>query len=327
MVIFNNLLIFIGIGSFCLALRPFDQMWCRAIILQVDMDDFIARLKCVDDGSTFEVQTPIHLKSSSIHLVFKTYFGLNCSLPFRCYPKKENETAGVLQRMKNQDMSYRLITDHEGLRIVELYAEGQNVTDLLVQMGCGKRLAFVPSGEAYIINVGSTVDFSVQLESESNLLKDVTDYTKRYLHEDVDSPKVGMIVVVRSTDDFWYRAKIMTINKNEFDVYFIDLGCSIRTVTEVGAIKDEIIEQIHPLAYKCALALPRGMKSGISGAGERQFKEWAKHGMMNIKFIRPSDDFAIVDVKSGDKDFVSQVLYTVHGNYSSDEGQSSEYWQ
>lgn len=317
-----------SVGSFCIALRSFDQKWCRAIITDVDMDDFLITLRCTDDGSLFSVQTASHLKASSIQLVFKLYFGLTCSLPILCHPKREKEAAEVLMRMKNGQTHYRMITEFGGKRIIELYHEGMNVTDHLVKMGCGKRLSYTPSGKAFICHVKNMTHFAVQMESESDLLNAIEHYMKTYLQVKITDPKIGMIVLARSTDDFWYRSKILAINRNEFEVFFIDLGYQA-TVKEIGAIEDEKVMNVHPLAYICSVNLPKDIraKGGPDRAGEERFCKWAVK-KVTIKLIKPMEEFSLVDVFSvriPSMSFVAELL-TMQPDYKTDGCKMIENW-
>lgn len=300
-------------GSFCLALRPFDQMWCRAIILEEDSGDFLVTLKCVDDGSIFSVDKPSNLKSSSIGLVFKVYFGLSCSLPMECHARREKEATDVLMLMKNQDVFYRHVADFGNKRIVELYHEGKNIADHLVQMGCGKRLVFVPSGKAYISTVESMTNFTIQLESETELLREIMKYTRSYVHVQVKKPEVGMIVLGKYADVNWYRAKILqVVSANEYKVCFIDHG-NTYTVKEIGAIDDSTIEAIHPQGYKCSLDLPREMKDRVNEDADEAFYEFSKVGKVNIKFLKATENFALIDIISNGVNIISEILDSQSG--------------
>lgn len=326
-----------SVGSFCLACRPFDQKWCRAIITDVDLEDFLVTLRCTDDGSTFSVQNKSHLKASSIQLVFKLYFGLNCSLPMRCHPKTEKVAADVLMQMKNQDVAYRMISEYGGKKLVELYHKSKDVTAHLIQMGCGKRLAYVPNGKAHIILANSMTDFYVQMDSEKALLDSVTYYLKSYLQVKVKKPEVGMIIIARAADDFWYRAMILDINNKstrnvQYEVNFIDIG-TIATTVEVGIIENPNIKDIHPLAYKCSVVLPRGLAYADLISGNKKLNEWADSGPVNIKLIKPHDEYAEVDVLSCDEEppinFLSEIMSLNPTNGKSSSGsscKSSEEW-
>lgn len=159
-------------GSFCLAFNRLTYTWCRAIILHVSLKDFLVSVKCLDDGSTFSVQEKGELRESTISLVFEAYFGIRCSLPIRCNPKREQEAIDYLMSIMNNDLSYEEIAEHDKHTFIELFYKGENVADVLVEKGIAKRQWIVPSGPGFINYVVSTTEFSVQME------KDVTvDYS------------------------------------------------------------------------------------------------------------------------------------------------------
>jgi Tudor domain len=284
-------------GAPCLAFHPFDQMWCRATILNSDPIKFIVLVKCVDDGAIFCVTDKSHLKAMSILLLAELYFGYRCSLAMTTNLKRKNEATQHLFRIMNSNLNCREVVNYNGLRYVELFQDGRNLTDFFVENGVGKRLVVVPSGFAYINYIESPESFSIQMERDLKDLHRIKDFAKKYSQLDVTEPKVGMLVLARfEVDRCWYRAKIIAKQTKCFDIYFIDYGhCA--AVTEIRAIGNQEISEIPAIAIKCSLNLPQGFKS-LNNDAKNKFIEIADDGKkkIDVKLIEPGEKTAKIEI-------------------------------
>lgn len=289
-----------SVGSFCLALNSLDNLWCRSIMLDVDLSDFCVTVKCLDDGSTFTILDRSQLKSSSINLVFNSYFGMNCSLPIRYNMKREDELTARLMDMRNDNLSFQLIAEHKSgnnktVNFIELFHEGKNVSDMFVDMGCAKRLVIVSSGPAYINHVVNMKEFSIHMESDGDAFRNIISYTSKYRRREVPNTREGMLVLgFYKMENAWYRSRIISKESAGFKVDLIDYGHEA-VVQEIGAIDDLTIADLHPMATKCSLVTPIGMKV-FSEDAEKQFKKISDKKEVQVVMAKPGYDLVFVDI-------------------------------
>lgn len=270
-------------GSYCIAYNSSIQKWCRAIVL----DSKFLRVKCVDDGSVFKIKLN-EMKFCGINFIFKESFGIECSLPIRWKEECEQELIDYLRSIMNSNLTYYEIGKFKESLYIELFNEGKNVTDTLVEKSLVNKLCIVPSGPVYICHIISALNFSVQMEKSTTALNAIIDYRSIYKKQEIKNPKPGMIVMALYKEDKgWYRAKIISVLKDGFKVDFIDQGDS-GIVGEIGAIQNEVIANISPLAFKCSLIIPQGL-SKFSEMAEKKFVEIAANGTkkFDLKMIEP----------------------------------------
>lgn len=298
-------------GSYCLAFNRLTKKWCRAIILHVSLKDFLVSVKCVDDGNTFSIQEKSELKSSSLSLVFEVYFGIRCSLPIRYNSKREQEAIDYLMNIMNKILRYQEIAEYDNRTYIELYHNGKSVADALIEKGIAKRQWIVPSDQGFINYVVSITEFSVQMKKDGAAFDNIIEYTDTYVHRPIKNPQVGMLVIARyKQDKTWYRAKIESITGG-IKVYFLDHGHS-DMVEEIGALDNQTIADIPPIAFKCSLIVPKGFKS-FSAHAEKKFAELADFGKkeFRIVMIKPGDDAALVEVFDNGTNIVNSILSAV----------------
>lgn len=301
--------------SHCLAFHPFDNLWCRAIILDADSEEFLVTVRCLDDGTTFSIQDRRQLKIASIATVFKKYFSIRCSLPIRYNRKCETEVNQYLLNLMNADLSCQTITDYKLVMYVELQHDGKNLADVLVATGKARRQFVAPTGPAFINYVKSATDFCIQMSSSTDALNQIVKFTDDYKYQEVRQPKIGMLVVGRyEKDKCWYRSKILSKVKNGFQVYFVDHGHS-DIVQNIGLIYDQTIADIQPLGIRCSLVVPTGIES-FSKSANKKLEQISQNGNKKVfvKMVTPGDDFAYVNILEDNEDILQKLMPLEHAN-------------
>lgn len=298
-------------GTFCLAFHMFDKIWCRAVILDVDNKDFIATVKSLDDGTTFSIQDKSCLKTISLQLVLKPYFGTNCSLPIRNNPKRESESSDYLMGLMKVKLTAEFITKYDKIHYIELYKDGVNIADEITKKKLAKRIVIAPTGTAYITHVQDLKNFSIQMDTDSENLKRIGNYRENYNHIEVKKPQIGMLVLSRyKLDNCWYRARLQSVEKNAFEVYFVDFGHN-EVVDQIGLIDDKEIAAIPPIAIKCSLLPPQDSQK-IQEDVVKKFIELAAKGtkFFKVEMKKPGEDSAYVDLIDEGVNVLHKLLST-----------------
>lgn len=144
----------------------------------------------------------------------------------------------------------------------------------------------------------------------TKMMKDLQAYYGRTTDIDhvVDRPQPGMICVAQySEDSAWYRAKVVSIEKNNVDVYYVDYGNS----EQIPKKKVKYIHQdftIQPVqGIRCCL---EGIKlSGESliskSVGQKYFG-----GMTVCTFVKKADGFFYVTLLNDSKNVADELLHS-----------------
>lgn len=307
-----------SVGSFCLAYQTYENIWFRAIILDVDeSESLFVSVKSCDDGTTFSIKNRSHLKESSINLIFKPYFGISCSLPIDLSSKKETDATSLLMKiMKSGDLTYQVLFEqgiNRKVKFIELFDDGKNVTDEFVQRGFAKRLFMTSTqfSHAYINRMRSLTDFSIHMDRDSETLKIIVSYTDGYVRREIKDPKIGQIALgIFESDKCWYRVKILSKKNNGFEVYFIDHGHS-GTVDSIGEIDDLSILSIHPIAIKCSLVvetIPKGSIEEIQALFKKFIRQSNK---ILVRMIKPGQTSALVEIKDEYSSVLNELMLDV----------------
>lgn len=320
-----------SVGSFCLAYQPYEDIWFRAIIVDVDeSESLFVTVKSCDDGTTFAISDRSHLKASSINLIFKPYFGITCSLPIDLSPKQEEDaTRFLMKTMKSKDLSYHVLFEqgkNRKVKYIELFDDGRNVTDDLVQKGYAKRLFMTSTqfSHAYINRMSSLSDFSVHMDRDSETLKMIVSYTDGYVRREIKEPKIGQIALaVYKADLCWYRAKILSKLSNGFKVYFIDHGHS-ETVDEIGEIDDPSILSIHPIAIKCSLVMATVPKDSIEDIQALFEKLLNQSKKILVRMVKPGETCAFVEIKDENSSLLNELMTAVPATMTEESEDTNE---
>ncbi|XP_061396523.1 maternal protein tudor [Musca vetustissima] len=282
-------------GAYCISMYSVDKQWYRAKILDAEL----MVLQFIDFGNTDCVSDSTDLKEM---LVFPDVEPLciPCALPIRPNGSLDWQDAanGIFNDSYNKILDYEFITHGEQFKksYLNLYIEGVNVTEKLIENGYAKPLELVESGlNCYISHVNGISDFYIQYEKDSKGLELIEIYLadNEKLKKLEKFEKNKIVAALFPDDEMWYRAKLLRQVPDGYEVLFIDYG-NTSISPECREISQDIAE-LPPLSKKCALEVPENCKSW-SDAAEQKFMEIADTGetIFSVELREPAKDHAIV---------------------------------
>lgn len=283
-------------GVHCISYYSVNKQWFRAKIIDAEL----MVLQFIDYGNTDCVSDTTHVREMSSCNDIEP-FCMPCSLPI-----KPNGTAdwvdaanAIFSDSHGKSVSFEYITrgDKYKRSFINLYIDGVNIADKLVEDGFAKHLLLVDSGEnCYISHVNSITDFYIQYEKDSKAL----ELIEIYLAENEKLKKLGkfehakIVAALFPDDEMWYRAKLLKHTPNQgYEVLFIDYG-NTSISPECREISEEIAK-LPPLSKKCALHVPEHCVAW-SDAAEEKFGEIAAQGetIFTVELCQPAGDYALV---------------------------------
>lgn len=272
------------VNSQCFAYNDSSQLWCRALIVAVDDDEFCVTVRCLDTGATFSSDDKESFKNINFWTTSRRQFGIRCSLPVEIIQKCETEAAKFFLSITEADLSMQPIVYFDGYTFAELFYDGNNITNALVQRKLAKRLFVVPSRPAYITAFLSSSLFVLQMKSTNEVYNNIVNFANCYSRKELTNPVVGMLVMARDVrDNFWYRATIVSISVSGYSVNFIDHGDD-GIATEVGEIDKPEIYNVAPIAIVCKLNQPHPFSSTFVK------KVVAPAQICQVKMVKPGRD-------------------------------------
>ncbi|XP_073845267.1 tudor domain containing protein [Musca autumnalis] len=282
-------------GAYCISMYSVDKQWYRAKILDAEL----MVLQFIDFGNTDCVTDTTDLKEM---LVFPDVEPLciPCALPIRPNGTLDWQDAanGIFNDSYNKILDYEFITHGEQFKksYVNLYIEGVNVTEKLIENGYAKPLELVESGlNCYVSHVNGISDFYIQYEKDSKGLELIEIYLadNEKLKKLEKFEKNKIVAAVFPDDEMWYRAKLVRQVPDGYEVLFIDYGNTSIT-PECREISQDIAE-LPPLSKKCALEVPENCKAW-SDAAEQKFMEIVATGetIFSVELREPAKDHALV---------------------------------
>ncbi|XP_075166866.1 tudor domain containing protein [Haematobia irritans] len=282
-------------GALCISMYSVDKQWYRAKILDAEL----MVLQFIDFGNTDCVTDTTDLKEM---LCFPDVEPLciACALPIRPNSTLDWQDAanGIFNDSYNKVLNYEFIT-HGGKSkksYVNLFIDGVNITENLIQNGYAKPLESVESGLlCYISHVNGIADFYIQYEKDSKCLELIEIYLadNENLKKLEKFEKYKIVAALFPDDEMWYRAKLLKQVGDGYEVLFIDYG-NTSISPECREISKEIAE-LPPLSKKCALEVPEGCKCWSESA-EQKFMEIAATGetIFSVELREPAKDHALV---------------------------------
>ncbi|XP_051163824.1 maternal protein tudor-like isoform X2 [Leptopilina boulardi] len=164
----------------------------------------------------------------------------------------------------------------------------------------------------FISQINSVEEFWIQRLDYEDKLDEIACQLCAFEDEAaVKEPKVGSIYAALFTcDDAWYRGKVLSINGNEINVFFIDYGNS-SIVTDLRELSKELVN-LPSFAKKCSLKLPKD-----------QYKEWPKDAVKQLTelsadgtcpftlCVLDDNDTALVDLKLNNESITKKLLESV----------------
>ncbi|XP_013146687.1 PREDICTED: maternal protein tudor-like [Papilio polytes] len=204
-----------------------------------------------------------------------------------------------------------LIVLKDIMTYVDIYVNGQNITDKLVSEGHATRSEENECGDlpsCFASHVNSPSEFWIQLETATAELQameaamvDAENFPELKEREE------GVICAAKYPEDgAWYRAQVIVDGSEGTEVLFMDYG-NASIANELRSLSDEL--KVKPaLSRKCALQKPRDIKSW-SRKSEIKFNELAAEGatIFNIQFIA-AGDISIVELYLEGKSVTEELV-------------------
>nr|XP_036225781.1 maternal protein tudor isoform X2 [Bactrocera oleae] len=283
-------------GVHCISYYSVNKQWYRAKIIDAEL----MVLQFIDYGNTDCVSDTTHVREMSSCNDIEP-FCMPCSLPIK--PKGTADWVdaanAIFSDSHGKAVNFEYITRGGKYKrsFINLYIDGVNIVDKLVEDGFAKHLVLVDSGEnCYISHVNSITDFYIQYEKDSKAL----ELIEIYLAENEKLKKLEkfeyakIVAALFPDDEMWYRAKLLKhIPNRGYEVLFIDYG-NTSISPECREISEEIAK-LPSLSKKCALHVPEHCVAW-SDAAEEKFGEIAAQGetIFTVELCEPASDHALV---------------------------------
>lgn len=200
-------------GVLCAA--PYFNQWFRALVLDADED--ITTVRFVDVGNTDVItNSTAHVKTLPAEMLSIEYHAKLCSLFVKPIGEEWSTAAQdkFLQYKTVENLTAEIVHQDEKTTYVELYANGQNVGEILKQDGLAADLQLETEANStgFISHLNSPSEFWIQLESSCSDLEWVADQLANAESYPAleDLTPGSLCAAVFSDDDAWYRARILS---------------------------------------------------------------------------------------------------------------------
>lgn len=230
----------------------FGGAWYRAIVENIEEN--IATLRFIDYGNVIQIDLSFEKVKRLMPELIKVptpvmQFALKGEW-------KENATT-VFEEIiaQYEDPITAQILGEGQPTIVDLFMDGQSITEKLIQEGVNEYDESTDSdlNTVYICHINSPSDFYVQRESSAEVNDKISaSLANAEKLEDFLNAREGDLCTAKYvTDGIWYRAKVLNRCDNEIEVIFIDYG-NVSKVSEVKRLPPNLAK-IRPLAESCCL--------------------------------------------------------------------------
>ncbi|KAK4880286.1 hypothetical protein RN001_008432 [Aquatica leii] len=317
-------------GVLCAAPYSLDQQWYRAQVLDADND--ITTVRFVDYGNTDVITnatTPV--KTLSADMLALEQHARRCSLLVK--PKEGEEwSSAAYERFEVltscDNLSIEIIHQDEKTTYVDLYANGVNVADALLQEDLAAKLELETesSCSGYVSNLNSPSEFWIQLENSVADLEWIADQllSAANFPELEDLTPGSLCAALYPEDEMWYRARILSNTIAGLEVLFIDYGNSC-TCTGLRQLPEDLI-MLPALAQKCSLQKPIGLLQWPVLATDK-FKEISADGatIFNIEKLSTGETL-IVNLLLESEDISWKLMPETVKGYISHIDSVSSFW-
>lgn len=252
-------------GQLCIA-KFEDDVYYRAVItdytgnkvsyLFIDYGNEESTIITAENLPLKEITSPVHDTIGYARL---------CSFPVKSITENWSEEAKeIVLNYLNLKVEYEVIGKDSRKEFIEVFdcKTNEKISDKLLQSKQAVSLKIIRSGEmCYVSNINSLVDFTIQLETDSEVL----DLTASFLNQKVENfvalqnPKVGDNCIAIYDDGEYYRGKIMEINADKKKILYIDYGNSAWSSEKVFEMPKEL-NDIH-LSKQCSFIIPNEVAS------------------------------------------------------------------
>ncbi|XP_050666513.1 tudor domain-containing 6-like [Leptidea sinapis] len=300
-------------GTLCAAKYSADDQWYRAEILDADSD--ITTVRFIDYGNTDVLDNqpglikviPDNMKEIERYAIKASVNAVPTGTGQWSEPASDYFTQLVGDLSNPVDA---LIVLKDVTTYVDVYVNGQNLTDQLVSEGHATKSDKDECGDlpsCFASHVNSPSEFWIQLESATVELQAMeAAMVDAENFPPLESKEEGVLCAALYPEDgAWYRAQVIVDGSEGTEVLFMDYGNASIT-GELRNLPDEL--KIKPaLSRKCALQKPRDIK--WSRKSEVKFNELAAEGatIFNVQFIA-SGDISIVDLYFEGKSVTEELL-------------------
>lgn len=191
-----------------------------------------------------------------------------------------------------------IISQDEKTTYVELFSNGRNISELLINEKFAVKLESQPEPltTGFVSHSNSPSEFWIQLESSVADLESIADQLSaaETFPELEDLTPGSLCAAVFPEDDNWYRARILSNTVAGLEVLFIDYGNSC-TCTCLRALPEDLA-LMPAMAQKCSLQRPPQVDQWTPQACEK-FREIAADGVtiFSVKKLATGET-AVVDL-------------------------------
>ncbi|XP_047534824.1 maternal protein tudor-like isoform X1 [Vanessa atalanta] len=301
-------------GTICVAKYLADDQWYRAEILDSDSD--ITTIRFIDYGNTDVLDNqpgllkiiPEHLKEIERYAIKSSVNAIPTGTGQWTEPASDYFTQLVGDVSSPVDA---LIVLKDVTTYVDIFVNGQNVTDKLVSEGHATRSEETECGDlpsCFASHVNSPSEFWIQLETAAPELQSMeAAMIDAENFPELTEKEEGVLCAAKYPEDgAWYRAQVIVDGSEGTEVLFMDYG-NASIANELRSLPDEL--KVKPaLSRKCALQKPRDVKTW-SRKSEIKFNDLAAEGatIFNVQFIA-SGDISIVELYLEGKSVTEELV-------------------
>ncbi|XP_012939180.1 uncharacterized protein LOC101858039 [Aplysia californica] len=306
-----------AVGQACIAQYSEDDAWYRASVLSTSSQ--ACDVHFIDYGNVETVSHHVVCMPEPRFLDVPTQ-AVQCSLPIA--GESAHLTRALTDLTLEKELTFKVLQMQGDLAVVELYAGDIPISTMLksteTQLSSRAPTLIpaprVPVGstiQAYTSVIDSPDKFFLQKAGIDEELGSLMDsITVKYVSDSepcIASPAVGQYcVALYSEDSQWYRGKIVSVQRDQCTVLFVDYGNEESiSLNNVKQLTPEIA-RVPIMAYQCTLD---GVKeSSWSEAAKEYFESLLMDQELFCTFVTASS----VKIQRDGQDVVSQLVSAGH---------------
>ncbi|XP_018571230.1 maternal protein tudor isoform X2 [Anoplophora glabripennis] len=249
-------------GILCAAPFSVDQQWYRAEVL--DADDDITTVRFVDYGNTDVISNETtKIKTLPPNLLSLAVYATRSSLKVKSVDGEwsTNATERFEALVGVNNITAEFIDQDEKTNYVELYVNGQNAKDILINENLALPLELSEENKStcFVSHLNSPSEFWLQLENCVDELEWIAEQLSgaENFPELEDTTPGTLCAALFPDDQMWYRARILSDTVAGLELLFIDYGNSSISSSLRQLPEDLVVTP--PLAQKCSLQKPEGI--------------------------------------------------------------------
>ncbi|KAK7866892.1 hypothetical protein R5R35_001635 [Gryllus longicercus] len=281
----------VEVGTLCVA-QFSDEAWYRAKV--VEMSETSAKVHFLDYGNDYETD-PKFLRKLPIKLFRWPHFAVRCRLSNDSFLENEELSQTCSEILSDTEAVFQLqVVGGNDPVLVSLFVGEKELEKAVIERREAESIAatttaatepdVVKSETVFVSHVTSPAKFWIQKEAASSELQNLADLLIQSADfEPVSDVQVGSVYAALFEDDEqWYRAKIMELCDDSYNVLFVDYGNS-SIVSDLRILPEELVSK--PFVAKCCqLQLPEGVECWSSEA-DKKFVELVGDGTETFQMI------------------------------------------